>query len=569
MKSLTLRTRFILGFLTSGLFIIIPSGSLALWTVRDFAQTENRRELMVLARLGASALDGDAHSLIAPGDEETERYRSMVQTLRRYQSQSGLAYFYTYVPHESDPTKVRFVLDSDSEDPAAIGEEYEATPEMLEALTGVEAASEDPFTDRWGTFVTGAAPIRDSSGKVVAAVGADLPYETVRRIQITMIVLVGGACAVALLCSVGFAVIASRTVMKPVHDTVLRMDAIAKNSGDLTIRMPENSKDEMGDLARKTNELIANVASIVKLIRFTSSQIGSSSEKMQGLLDEAASATEVIAQSMEELTAESASSDARLHDGMQSVKELSRSVDVLTAESTAIHRLRSQAQSSADEGLKSIAELSAHTDAGTKIGTDVVQAVSKLETKSDEIVRIIDVITEITSRTNLLALNAAIEAARAGEAGRGFAVVAEEIGKLADSTTVSAKEISNHIQEVRTSTDAAARELSHLVGTIREQVAFVDRSQESFRRIADIVREIGVSLDRMKEGIEHTSGVRNEVLSVMDSISRSSEVFVSTIEEVQASAQEQHRTASSIQDSMRALNELSQELTDVVKSFQV
>ena len=73
----------------------------------------------------------------------------------------------------------------------------------------------------------------------------------------------------------------------------------------------------------------------------------------------------------------------------------------------------------------------------------------------------------------------------------------------------------------------------------------------------------------MKEGIEHTSGVRNEVLSVMDSISRSSEVFVSTIEEVQASAQEQHRTASSIQDSMRALNELSQELTDVVKSFQV
>lgn len=453
--------------------------------------------------------------------------------------------------------------------PAAIGEEYDATPELLAALKGEEAASKDPYTDKWGTFVTGAAPIRDSSGKVVAAVGADLPYETVKRIQMTMIVLVGGACGAALLCSVGFAVLASRRVMKPVHDTVIRMEAIAKNSGDLTIRMPVETNDEMGELARRTNELIANVGSIVKLIRFTSTQIETSSVKMQTLLDEAASATEVIAESMEELTSESAASDARLHDGMQHMKELSRSVDVLTSESGAIHRLRDQAQSSADEGMRSITELSAHTEAGTQIGTGVVQAVSKLEAKSDEIVRIIDVITEITSRTNLLALNAAIEAARAGEAGRGFAVVAEEIGKLADSTTGSAKEISNHIQEVRTSTDVAAKELSLLVATIREQVDFVVRSQDSFKRIVGIISEIGTSLDRMKGSIEHTSGVRNEVLAVMDSIARSSENFVATIEEVQASTQEQYRTASSIQESMRELNDQSQELADVVKSFQV
>ena len=172
------------------------------------------------------------------------------------------------------------------------------------------------------------------------------------------------------------------------------------------------------------------------------------------------------------------------------------------------------------------------------------------------------------NRRELMVLAHLVSSALEGDAPSLIAQVAEEIGKLAGSTTVSAEEISNHIQEVRTS-DAAARGLSHPVKTIRKQDAFVDRSQESFRRIANIVREIGVSLDRMKESIEHTSGARNEVLSVMDSNSRPSEVFVSTIEEVQASEQEQHRTASSIQDSMRALNELLQELTDVVKSFQV
>ena len=104
-----------------------------------------------------------------------------------------------------------------------------------------------------------------------------------------------------------------------------------------------------------------------------------------------------------------------------------------------------------------------------------------LATRSREIGKIVDLITDIAKQIHLLALNASIEASRSGEAGRRFAVVAAEVKELANKTTQSADDISRLIGGIQHSSGESAdaiQQLSTIVQRVDQLTATIASSVE-------------------------------------------------------------------------------------------
>lgn len=127
--------------------------------------------------------------------------------------------------------------------------------------------------------------------------------------------------------------------------------------------------------------------------------------------------------------------------------------------------------------------------------TSVIQAISSLETKSREIMNIVEIISKIAKQTNLLALNAAIEAARAGEQGKGFTVVASEVRKLAEQSSNAAKDIGRLIYSIQTEIDhtediiQAVNQEVELGESVITEAGKTFNIQRPFHRIFFICRE--------------------------------------------------------------------------------
>ena len=169
--------------------------SFGLWrSAADSLRTQLREEMARLAQIAAAGVDAELHATITdPGQMQGEAYARAVEPLRRFRDRApGVKYVYTAVRREpaggEGPVEVRFVLDAATpgdhdgdgvEDQAAVNEIYDDCEEEIhvafgDGRDGVPTASPEPYSDQWGTFITGYAPFRDASGAIVGVVGVDM-----------------------------------------------------------------------------------------------------------------------------------------------------------------------------------------------------------------------------------------------------------------------------------------------------------------------------------------------------------------------------------------------------------
>lgn len=196
---------------------------------------------------------------------------------------------------------------------------------------------------------------------------------------------------------------------------------------------------------------------------------------------------------------------------------------------------------------------------------DCKEKIKLLEKQSQEIVNIINVITEISSQTKILSLNASIEAARAGESGKGFAVVAEEIQKLSDETRSAVDSIGGILEQIVGNTKDASIAMDSSVIKTKEGLASINDVEKTSLQINEVNTEMLEKIDSVyeitKEIKNSSKEIETYVLSVKDAMNKNLDI----VEGVSATTKESNESTEVLVNMVETIKNMFEKLNNVLK----
>ena len=229
------------------------------------------------------------------------------------------------------------------------------------------------------------------------------------------------------------------------------------------------------------------------------------------------------------------------------VQEVARNASVASQAST---ETRAKAENGSEIVKRSLRSIDQVHQASMTLKGDMAQ----LHEHTQNINRIMGVISDIADQTNLLALNAAIEAARAGDAGRGFAVVADEVRKLAEKTMASTHDVANAIKAIQSSATQSMDSVDKAARQIEEANTYASQSGAALSDIVATVEGTADQVNAIAAASEQQSAASDEVSRAITQISEMS-----------------RQTSAAMREAADAVAELAgqtQNLMDLMSSMQ-
>ncbi|CAM3847061.1 methyl-accepting chemotaxis protein [Alkalicoccus chagannorensis] len=374
--------------------------------------------------------------------------------------------------------------------------------------------------------------------------------------------------AAVIIIGIAAAMITSSSIADPVKRVTERMETLA--GGDLSGEpLENNAKDEIGTMTAAVNAMTENNRQLLMKIADVSDQVSAQSEELNQSADEVRSGTEQISSTMEELARGSESQAGYAGDLTESMTTFTSQMTDSNEKGKETVHASAEVLSMTKEGGRLMNTSVTQMQEIDQVMNDAVDKVKGLDTSTQEISKLVNVIQDIAEQTNLLALNAAIEAARAGEHGKGFAVVADEVRKLAEQVSNSVTEITSITGRIQEESNQVTTSLEGGYSEVEKGTAQIKQTGETFRQIEHAVDTMGENLREVTTKLDEMTTRSGEMSSAIEEIASVAEESAAGVEQTSASAQQATSSMQEVSSSSDELARMAQQLQDSIRQFRL
>mgnify|MGYP000870265209 FL=1 len=418
-------------------------------------------------------------------------------------------------------------------------------------------------------YLTIYQPVEDNNGSIVGMWMSGSPIDDINSTINSLLLSIFSTIILTGAIAIFVSVIFSRSIVRPIKEVNNQLKDIAEGEGDLTKEIHVKSQDEIGDMAKEFNKMLKSLRTMLSHVNQTSEQVAVSSGELLSISEQTASATNQITISIQEVAKSAEIQGKNTEESAEAIAQITGGIQQIANSIGTVAEAANETMNQASIGNEYIQKVVGEVENMHNATTDTIEMMEKLTNHSNEIGKIIDVITGISEQTNLLALNAAIEAARAGEHGKGFAVVADEVRKLADQSRDSANQISEIIKFIQNDILKASEMASDANSVAKNGLSLAEETGKSFEQIVKSIENVSEQADELSTITEELSASIEQVNISIERISQLALTNSSSTSEIASASEEQLATVQEVTSSANALANMADELRVLVGRFKI